>query len=203
MKYFSAPRRFVGQVLFLAGRIRRRLLMFAYRPLFGAHGRNFWFDPDGDFSFQTIFVGDDVFLGRQPSLSAAHSRIVIGNKVMFGPRVTIMAGNHNTSLLKRFMFDITETEKRLEDDRDVVIEDDVWVGTRAIILNGVSVGRGAIVAAGAVVAKSVPPYAIVGGVPARILKWRWSVEEIISHEESLYPVEKRLSAAQLEQARSG
>jgi len=120
---------------------------------------------------------------------------------MFGPGVSIMAGNHNTNLLKRFMFDVTECEKRREDDRDVVIEDDVWVGTRAIILSGVTVSRGAIVAAGAVVVKSVPPYAIVGGVPARVLKWRWSVEEILRHEEDLYPVEKRLRVAQLEQSR--
>jgi len=79
---------------------------------------------------------------------------------MFGPEVSIHAGNHTSTLVGRFMFDIEEHEKLPEDDRDVVIEDDVWVGTRAIILNGVRIGRGAIVGAGAVVAKDVPPYAV-------------------------------------------
>jgi acetyltransferase-like isoleucine patch superfamily enzyme len=55
---------------------------------------------------------------------------------------------------------------------DIVIEDDVWIGARVILLAGVSIGRGAIVAAGAVVTKSVPPYAIVGGIPARLIKMR-------------------------------
>lgn len=80
------------------------------------------------------------------------------------------------------MISVRDDEKRIEDDPGVVIEDDVWVGTRAIILAGVTIGRGAVVAAGAVVTKSVPPYAIVGGNPARILRMRWSEADIIEHE---------------------
>jgi maltose O-acetyltransferase len=172
--------------------------MWVCRPLFGSYGRNFWFDPDGEYSFANIHVGNDVSLGYKPVLVAANAKIQIGDKVMFGPEVTIRGGNHTTSYVGRFMFDVTDREKRREDDLGVVIQDDVWVGTRAIILHGVTVGRGAVVGAGAVVTKNVPPYAIVGGVPARVLRFRWDVETIIQHEEILYPDAKRLERAALE-----
>ncbi|MBQ8424510.1 MAG: CatB-related O-acetyltransferase [Clostridia bacterium] len=61
---------------------------------------------------------------------------------------------------------------------DIIIKDDVWLGTNSTILSGVEIGQGAVVAAGAVVTKDVPPYAIVGGVPAKIIKYRFN-EEII------------------------
>lgn len=177
--------RLFGRLFLIAVRVKRRVMMILLRPLFGGSGKNFWFDPAGQYSFENIFVGDDVFLGLRPVLQATHSRITIGSKVMFGPEVVIMGGNHNSSLLGRFMFDVGEDEKRPEDDVGVVIEDDVWVGTRAIILDGVTIGRGAIVAAGAVVTKSVPPYAVAGGVPARVLSYRWDPETIRQHEEIL------------------
>jgi acetyltransferase-like isoleucine patch superfamily enzyme len=172
--------------------------MLMYRPLFAAYGRNFRFDPAGTYSFATIHVGNDVSLGMRPTLNATRSTIRIGNRVMFGPEVVIRGGNHTTTLVGRFMSDITELEKCPEDDRDVVIEDDVWVGTRAIILHGVRIGRGSIVGAGAVVTRNVPPYSIVGGVPARVIRFRWDVETILRHEAMLYPVELRLLREELD-----
>jgi len=166
---------------------------------FARHGSDFSFDPAGYYSYENIQAGDCVHLGRGAVLMAGRSKIRIGRKVMFGPEVAIIAGNHNTSEVGRFMYDVEE--KRPEDDRDVVIEDDVWVGARAVVLQGVTIGRGAVVAAGAVVARSVPPYAIVAGVPARVLRFRWDVETILAHEARLYPVEQRLGRACLESAR--
>lgn len=62
----------------------------------------------------------------------------------------------------------------------IIVDDDVWIGYRATIMSGVHIGQGAVVAAGAVVTKDVPPYAIVGGVPARVIKYRFS-PEVIEH----------------------
>ena len=191
-------RRITAQAYDFFRRAIRRIRMYILRPLFGSHGKNFTFDPDGFYSFQNIHAGDDVSLGARPTLVAANSIIRIGNKVMFGPEVTIRGGNHRTDLIGRFMTDIQPDEKRASDDQGVIIEDDVWVGTRAIILHGVTIGRGVIVAAGAVVTKSVPPYAIVGGIPARIIRFRWNIETIFMHEKALYPVEKQLKRADLE-----
>ncbi|HEX7517210.1 MAG TPA: acyltransferase [Chthoniobacterales bacterium] len=154
----------------------------------------------GDYSFANIRVGDDVFIGPGAMFIAANTTIEIGNKVMFGPGVTILGGDHNTSVLGRFMYDVKE--KRAGDDQPVIIEDDVWVGARAVILKGVRVGRGAIIAAGAVATKNVPPYSVTGGSPARVLKWRWTVDQIIAHEEQIYPVARRLSASELYAERS-
>lgn len=129
---------------------------------------------------------------------SSDSYIKIGDKVLFGPNVSIVGGNHATHIIGKFMADYELCDKRPSDDRPVVIEEDVWVGTGAYILNGVTVRRGAIVAAGAVVTKDVPPYAVVGGVPAKIIKYRWSADEILKHEEMLYPSQKRLTREQLE-----
>lgn len=72
----------------------------------------------------------------------------------------------------------------LEKAYQVQIGNDVWIGTGAILLDGVTIGNGAIVAAGAVVNKDVPPYAVVGGVPAKIIKYRFSEEIVKKLEES-------------------
>lgn len=62
---------------------------------------------------------------------------------------------------------------------DIIVKDDVWIGRNALIMSGVNIGQGAVIAAGAVVTKDVPPYAIVGGVPAKVIRYRFE-EEIIN-----------------------
>lgn len=76
-------------------------------------------------------------------------------------------------------------DKLPENDAAVVIEDDVWTGANVTILKGVTIGRGSVVAAGAVVTKSWPPYSIIGGVPANVLKMRFTPAEIEKHERIL------------------
>ncbi len=71
------------------------------------------------------------------------------------------------------MKSIGDDEKLPENDQDIILEGDNWIGANAIILKGVTIGYGSIVAAGAVVTKSVPPYSIVGGVPAKVIKPRF------------------------------
>lgn len=157
--------------------------MYALRPLFKSCGSNFKFDPYGQYSFNTISVGNDVYIGPGACLIAGDSGIEIGNKVMFGPNVTVVGGDHNISVIGKYMFDVKE--KMPGDDLPVHIHDDVWVGTGAIILKGVTIGRGSLVAAGALVKSDVPNYSIVGGVPAKVLRMRFSEEEIAAHEKAL------------------
>jgi acetyltransferase-like isoleucine patch superfamily enzyme len=191
MKVVGSILLIAGSMLCLAERVKRRILMALLRPLFARHGRNFVFDPDGSYSFKTIQVGDDVFIGPGAILQASESSIIIGNKVLFGPNVTIMGGDHNTSVVGQFMYDVKV--KRPEDDQPIVIEDDVWIGAGVTILKGVRLSRGCIVAAGAVVTHDVPPYSVAAGVPARVIGLRFDVGTIITHEALLYPPERRLS----------
>ena len=83
------------------------------------------------------------------------------------------------------MLNVKDADKRMEDDQDVIFEGDNWIGTSVIILKGVTVGKGSIVAAGSIVTKNVPPYSIVAGVPARVIKKRFSNEQIKLHESML------------------
>lgn len=192
--------RTAGWSMMQARRIWRRLRMYLLLPLFRAHGSNVWFDPDGFYTFNTISIGSDVTLGLGPLLLASRSSIQIGSKVMFGPYVTIIAGNHNTDVVGSPMFDVLT--KRERDDRGVKIEDDVWIGSRAVILDGVTIGRGSIVAAAAVVTKDVARYAVVGGSPAKVLRFRWDAEIIKRHEEGLYPPDCRTDVSYLQPADS-
>jgi len=153
-------------------------------PLFKKHGKNVVFFPtNSSFSYKTIVLGNDVYIGPGAVLSATVSGIVFGNKIQLGPNVTMMGGNHNTTVIGKYMYDVNE--KLPENDLPIIIEDDVWIGTGAIILKGVHIGEGAIVASGALVNKNVPDYSVVGGVPAKILKMRFTEEQIKEHKKGL------------------
>jgi len=111
-----------------------------------------------------ISIGDDSMLGADAIIGAA-APVNIGSDVLMGPQVIIYTSNHGTR---------KGTPMRLQPFElvPVTIGNDVWVGARCIILAGVTIGDGAILAAGSVVTKDVPANAIVGGVPARIIGHR-------------------------------
>ena len=104
--------------------------------------------------------------------------IIRGDHVMFGPSVHIITGNHIFDVPGKYMSEFTEADKREKDDQDVVLKGDNWIGCNALILKGVTIGYGAIVAAGAVVTKDVEEYCIVGGNPAKVIKKRFSDDVI-------------------------
>lgn len=165
--------RSVDSILTSADRARRWVRGIATADRFGAHGTGFTFDPDGVYSYETIFVGDNVDLGYRPILLATRSSIVIGNDVMFGPEVTIRGGNHRFDIPGIPMIAVEDSMKESDNDRGVVIGNDVWVGTRAIILHGVTIGDGAVIGAGSVVTRDVEPFTIVAGSPARAIRRRF------------------------------
>lgn len=183
--------RLLAQAILLFRKTRKKVLSLFFKPLFKKCGKNVVFDPDDLFSFRTIEIGNDVFIGGGAKFVASESSIVIGNKVMFGPNVSIVGGNHNIKTIGRFLFDVKE--KRPQDDQPVIVEDDVWVGTNVTILKGVRVGRGSVVGAGAVVTRDIPSYSIVMGVPAKVSKFRFGIDQIIDHEKSLYLESERIS----------
>lgn len=115
-----------------------------------------------------IIIGEHCLINHNNVLQAGHgsAKIKIGNYVHTGADVMMIAFNHG------FYTRELPTIKQDYIDASIVIEDDVWIGGGATLLAGVHVGKGAIIAAGAVVNKDVPEYAIVGGVPAKVLKIR-------------------------------
>ena len=112
----------------------------------------------------TVELGDNSAI---PGGAWLLGEVSIGNDVMMGPEVILISYNHRVDDLTRPMADQGAAESK-----PIVIGNDVWIGTRSIILPGVHVGDHAIVGAGSVVARNVPEWAIVGGNPARIIKYR-------------------------------
>lgn len=111
-----------------------------------------------------IIIGNHSGIGRNCSVG---SGTIIGDYVMMGPECYIYTTNHNSSRTDIPMFEQGYTEKQ-----PVIIGNDVWIGSRVTIMPGVKIGNGVIIGASAVVTKDVPDYAVVGGVPAKILKMR-------------------------------
>ncbi len=126
-------------------------------------GKNFSLYPfsqlRGDFE-----CGNNVIIGYGCSI---YSGVTMGNDIMIGPNCLITGGGHGIDIDKGPMIfqDSPELKK-------VKIDDDVWIGGNSVILPGNQIGTGSIIGAGSVVVSDIPPFAVVGGNPAKILKYR-------------------------------
>lgn len=125
-----------------------------------------------------IEFGNNVQLGRGTWII---TDVKIGNDVLIAGNVILSGKNDHTYNLPG----MTLWESPRGSDDMTVIGNDVWIGSNSVILAGVTIGNGAIIAAGSVVAKDIPPYEIWGGNPAKKIKDRFASEEIIIHEQYL------------------
>lgn len=148
------------------------------------------------FGLENLSLGNNVSIPRFAHIFCTDAPLTIGNNVIFGPAPTIVTGDHRIDVIGKPIF--FSLEKLPENDAPVIIEDDVWIGAHVTILKGVTIGRGSVVAAGGIVNKSTPPYSISGGVPARVIKFRFTIDEILEHERILYPENERYTLEELE-----
>lgn len=147
---------------------------------------------------KNVFLYKNTNIGPGSVISAYNAKFIVHENCSIAEHLTVHTGNH-AYLVGKFISDINESNKPSGFDEDVIVESDVWIGCNVTLLSGVKIGRGSIIAAGAVVSKDIPPYAIAGGVPAKVIKFKWNLEEILEHETLLYKEEDRLSKAYLEQ----
>ena len=126
-------------------------------------GQNVNIEQGARFS-SAVRLGDNSGIGINARIEA---HVTIGNDVMMGPECMMFTSNHASADLT-----IPMNRQGFDAPRPIVIEDDVWIGARVIILPGVRVGKGSIIGAGSVVTHDVAPYSIVGGNPARLIRSR-------------------------------
>lgn len=147
--------------------------------------------PKGVFLYENARIRNDVRI-----INAPNEKVTIKKFSVIAAGVTIITNSHRSTVgIPQFLLGASHINDK---SADVVIEEDVWIGANATIMAGVTLGRGCIVAAGAIVTKSVPPYALVVGTPARIIAKKIFLEDILQHERILYPPEERYSRKYLD-----
>ena len=137
-----------------------------------------------DVSLNEVVLGDFTYIAGNTSIS----KTSIGKFCSIGPDCKIGLGKHPTkdfvsthpiffSTLKQAQITFADKDY-FQEFENITIGNDVWIGSNVIVVDGVNIGNGVIVAAGSVVTKDIPPYAIVGGVPAKMIRYRFEEEEI-------------------------
>jgi len=154
---------------------------------FGAFGKGSKFYPATSSIpwYENVYIGDNVFIGELVELSADGVKIRIGDDTLISRGTSIIAGNH--------LFDtpgLSYLESSKGVNEDITIGRNVWIGEHVIILKGVTIGDSSIIAAGSIVTKDVDDFAIVGGIPAKFIRWRFTKEEQKIHREKVLSILK-------------
>jgi maltose O-acetyltransferase len=139
----------------------KKIRAFLCKPLFKKFGENVDIGSRVEFfNVRNSEIGDNSGIGAHSSMGT----VKIGNYVMMGTYCLIISQNHRFKNLT-----VPMSQQGFQEDEPVIIEDDVWIGSRVIILPGIRVGHGSIIGAGAVVTEDVEPYTIIGGNPAKVI----------------------------------
>jgi acetyltransferase-like isoleucine patch superfamily enzyme len=145
---------------------------------------------------QHVYLEDYTRIQPYTQIIVSEGKFVLKKFSCIGAGTIIVPDNHTPTVgIPQYL----STTHINDAGRTIVVNEDVWVGAGSFLLSHSSIGRGAVVAAGSVVSKEVPPYAVVAGSPAKIIACRFSVEQILQHEAILYSPEERMTRQQVEE----
>lgn len=143
---------------------------------------------------KNIFIGNNCTIDWNNVLYCDSAKFIMKDNSGAAVGLTVVTGNHIQGIGK-----VHDEENDNLEGEDIIIEEDVWLGANVTLLSGAHIGRGAIVGAGSVVRKcNVPPYSIVIGNPAKVVGFKWTVEEMMEHEQKVYKVEDRIDSVFLQ-----
>ena len=144
---------------------------------------------------QNVFLHEETRINPGAKIISYTGKLIVKKYTEIAYGCTIVTGNHTPTVgIPQYVLGHSHLNDKEE---DVVIQEDVWIGANVTILKGVTIGRGAVVGANTLVNKSVPPYAVVAGVPAHIIASKFTEEQIIRHERALYRESERLNPYEL------
>lgn len=163
---------------------------------FGKIGEHCNFGYGATMNPKNIYMEDYSRVQNHLNFISYKGKLIVKKYAAIGAGCTIIPGDHVPTVgVPQYL----AGHLHINDvDGEIVVGEDAWVGAGTILLSHCSIGRGAVVAAGAVVSKPVPPYAVVAGIPAKIIATRFTIEQILQHEAELYPPEERMSKEDLE-----
>lgn len=164
---------------------------------FGKKGRYSIVASDSSLNQNNVFIDDYCVIQSQTNFISNKGRLIVKKYSVISSGCIIVPGSHRLTVGVPFYL---STTKHINDEEgDIIIDEDCWIGAGCILLPQCHIGRGAVVGAGSVVKKEVPPYAVVVGTPARIIATKFTIEDILRHEAILYPPEERLSESYLKE----
>lgn len=145
-----------------------------------------------------IFLYDFVRIGPKSNImTSGRGKFIMKQGCLCSENLVVVTSNH-----RQHIGEYLNSNNEDAVYGDIVVEEDVWIGVNVTLLAGICVGRGAIIGACSVVTKDIPPYSIAVGNPAKVVKLKWTIDEIIAHEKRLYTEEQRFTRQQLEEIRN-
>ena len=184
-------------------RIKKALLTIYsqyYAPLncekYGRIGKHSVIRNNSILNHSNMYIDDWCIIQDQTNFISYHGKLTVKKFSVIASGCTIVPGSHSLTVGVPFFL---STSHHINDvEGDITIDEDCWIGAGCILLPKCHIGRGAVVGAGSVVKKDIPPYAVVVGSPARIIAAKFSLEQVIKHEAILYPPNERFSKVELE-----
>jgi acetyltransferase-like isoleucine patch superfamily enzyme len=151
----------------------------------------------GTFAPNNMYLYEQTRIGDGFRLISNKGKFILKKYSVLASDCTIITQNHRSTVgIPQVFLGINHIN---DSEEDIVIEEDVWIGYGVTLLKGAHCSRGCICAAHSLINREIPPYAVVAGTPAKIIAVKFSKQQILRHEEALYPEEERLSEAYLDE----
>jgi acetyltransferase-like isoleucine patch superfamily enzyme len=167
-----------------------------YRNYFQTKRRNFGFIAKNSRvrfpilikGIENVYLHENTHILGHSKIICTHAKFIMKKNSGSAEGLTVVTGNHPSNIGEFF---IEKAAIDVQNAKDIIVEEDVWLAANVTLLAGITIGRGSIIGAGTVCRKSVPPYSVVIGNPARIVGFKFTPEQIIEHESKLYNFEER------------
>lgn len=185
-------RKIIGKYVYIRYKIKDKTLSLGYR------GKHVMFGfPSTIAKPELVFLHDYTRLQRDHIIYNYTGKFVMKEYSGASIGLLVVTGNHTPTVgIPHYMLPLSRINDK---ETDIIVEEDVWIGAKVTLLAGAHIGRGAVIGASSLVNKEIPPYAVAVGSPTRIVASKFTIEQILEHEQILYPENKRFSREYLEE----